>query len=376
MGNMNYFQNGKGDGTIVLILAVISLILVLVKRYKGLWFTGFGSVGILSFTFINFQLKMSQIKADMNSKLAGNPFRGFADIAMGSVQLQWGWALLIIGAALVIASAAMKNETQPKKEKANASTSPKVWFSFYEENKWYLIIPIALFLVGGFLLISEVNKVPKKELGDLISQAPKEVSKPILEEQDIKSNESIEVQNPQVQTIAGPFGLGMGMSLKDIGGSPRKIAPGKYELTDVPNPHSAFKKYIVQVAPKNGLCWIKAIGKDISTSAYGIELKSAFNDMKGKLEKSYGEHATTDLLMPGSIWKEPNEFMMGMIKKERFLMAIWNSTKSSRLTNNIKQIGLDAKPNGRDNGYITVEYSFTNEESCEAELSAKEDSTL
>jgi hypothetical protein len=43
-GTMNYFQNGKGDGTIVLILAVISLILVLIKRYKALWFTGIGSL--------------------------------------------------------------------------------------------------------------------------------------------------------------------------------------------------------------------------------------------------------------------------------------------------------------------------------------------
>ena len=55
---------------------------------------------------------MSQAKADMESELAGNPFRGLADMAMQSVQLQWGWALLIVGAALVIASAAMKDETQ------------------------------------------------------------------------------------------------------------------------------------------------------------------------------------------------------------------------------------------------------------------------
>jgi hypothetical protein len=109
MGNMNYFQNGKGDGTIVLVLAVISLVLVLAKKYKGLWFTGTGSLGVMLFTFINFQSKMSQAKADMESQLAGNPFRGLADMAMQSVQLQWGWALLIVGAALVIASAAMKD---------------------------------------------------------------------------------------------------------------------------------------------------------------------------------------------------------------------------------------------------------------------------
>lgn len=112
MGNMNYFQNGKGDGTIVLVLAVVSLVLVLVKKYNGLWFTGLGSLAVMAFTFINFQMKMSEAKAQMETELAGNPFRGLADIAMQSVQLQWGWALLVVGAALVIASAAIKADSQ------------------------------------------------------------------------------------------------------------------------------------------------------------------------------------------------------------------------------------------------------------------------
>jgi hypothetical protein len=110
MGNMNYFQNGKGDGTLILILAVVSLVLVLTKKYKGLWFTGVGSLAVMAFTFINFQMKISDMKSQMESQLAGNPFRGLADMAMQSVQLQWGWALLIVGAGLVIAGAAMKDE--------------------------------------------------------------------------------------------------------------------------------------------------------------------------------------------------------------------------------------------------------------------------
>jgi hypothetical protein len=112
MGDINYFRNGEGDGTIVLILAVISFILVLAKNYKGLWFTGISSLGIMLFTFMNFQSKMSEAKSDMESELAGNQFRGLVDMAMQSVQLQWGWALLIVGAALVIASAAVKDEDQ------------------------------------------------------------------------------------------------------------------------------------------------------------------------------------------------------------------------------------------------------------------------
>jgi len=108
MGNMNYFQNGKGDGTIVLVLAVISLILVLLKKFKGLWFTGLGSIAIMTFTFINFQMALSNTRTQMETELTGNPFRGIADMAMQSVQIQWGWALLIVGAVLVIASAAIK----------------------------------------------------------------------------------------------------------------------------------------------------------------------------------------------------------------------------------------------------------------------------
>lgn len=106
MGNMNYFQNGKGDGIIVLTLAIVSLFLILAKNYRLLWFTGFTSFAVIFYTFLNFQSKMSQVKMQMGSQLADNPFHGLADIAMKSVQLQWGWAILVIGSILVIASAA------------------------------------------------------------------------------------------------------------------------------------------------------------------------------------------------------------------------------------------------------------------------------
>lgn len=87
MGKMNYFQNGKGDGTLILILAVVSFVVVLTRKYKGLWVTGLGSLAVMAFTFINFQMRISDMKSEMESELAGNPFRGFADMAMQSVQL-------------------------------------------------------------------------------------------------------------------------------------------------------------------------------------------------------------------------------------------------------------------------------------------------
>ena len=90
VGDLNYFANGRGDGVLVLGLAVASLIFVLLKWYRELWITSLGTAAILAVTFYNLQSKMSQMKAQVETDLKDNPFRGLADLAIQSVQLQWG----------------------------------------------------------------------------------------------------------------------------------------------------------------------------------------------------------------------------------------------------------------------------------------------
>jgi len=112
MGNLNYFQNGKGDGVIVLALATVSAIAAARQRYQVLWLTGGGCLAVLGFTFVNLQSSLAAAKGEMEQQLAGNPFRGLADAALGSIQLQWGWALLIVGAVLLVVAAAMKGRPE------------------------------------------------------------------------------------------------------------------------------------------------------------------------------------------------------------------------------------------------------------------------
>jgi hypothetical protein len=111
VGNMNYFRNGQGDGVLVLFLALLSLVLTLRERFSWLWATGLLSLGLLFFTFVNLQARMSTARAEMQSDLAGNPFGGIANVAMQSVQIQWGWAVLVVGAVLIIAAAAVREDT-------------------------------------------------------------------------------------------------------------------------------------------------------------------------------------------------------------------------------------------------------------------------
>jgi hypothetical protein len=108
MGSVNYFQNGKGDGVIVLILAVVSLLLSVARQFRSLWLTGLTSAVLLTLTFVSFQINFERMKSEINTRLADNPFAGLANLATEAVQMQWGWAVLISGTLLILVAAAFK----------------------------------------------------------------------------------------------------------------------------------------------------------------------------------------------------------------------------------------------------------------------------
>jgi hypothetical protein len=118
MGNLNYFQNGKGDGVIVLVLALAGLWMTSRKAFKLLLLPGFGILLMLGYTFVALQSRLSSMRAEMEKSLAGNPFRGIADAAMNGVQIQWGWAVLALGAGLFLAAA-----IRASRESVNGSTA-------------------------------------------------------------------------------------------------------------------------------------------------------------------------------------------------------------------------------------------------------------
>ena len=102
IGSLNYFQNGRGDGVLIVVLAIATAALALTGRTRHVLWTGIGSLALLAFTFIRFQSGMAEMRSRMDEDLADNPFRGLAEAAVGSVQLQWGWAVLVLGAGLVV----------------------------------------------------------------------------------------------------------------------------------------------------------------------------------------------------------------------------------------------------------------------------------
>jgi hypothetical protein len=187
---------------------------------------------------------------------------------------------------------------------------------------------------------------------------------------------SSEREAPYLAVYEGPFGLKKGIPVADFGAIPIPGSPGKYFLSTVPTPHHAFEKYVAQAPPNTGLCWVKGIGRTISTDTQGIALRSKYTEMRDKLAKAYGRnYQETDFLLPGSIWNEQRDWMTGLKKKERVLMSLWK-TANGALPYDLYTVGVVASALSSDKGYISVEYQFDNEAACEDEISAKADKGL
>src|SRR5262245_57423094 len=97
IGGVNYFSNGRGDGALILVLAVLSAALALKRRFQWLWATTLPSLVLLLGTFVMIRQRIAEMSSSLESDLAGNPFKGLAQVFTDSVQLEYGWAVLVLG---------------------------------------------------------------------------------------------------------------------------------------------------------------------------------------------------------------------------------------------------------------------------------------
>jgi len=112
VGDLDYFHNGRTDAAMIIVLALLSMILGLAKRFKALWVTGLASLGVLAFNFIHLRTMISQARSAAGSELPGNYLATLSAATIERIQMAWGWAVLVIGGIVVIVAAAMKDKAQ------------------------------------------------------------------------------------------------------------------------------------------------------------------------------------------------------------------------------------------------------------------------
>ncbi len=90
IGRIDYFTLGKGDGSMIIAMAIISFLLTFKKKYGALWFSGLGSFSIIGLTFMSTYARLGETKPEKIYE-----------------SLSWGWVVLFAGAVLVTATAAI-----------------------------------------------------------------------------------------------------------------------------------------------------------------------------------------------------------------------------------------------------------------------------
>lgn len=178
----------------------------------------------------------------------------------------------------------------------------------------------------------------------------------------------------------GPFGLKEGLSRAEI----EKIVkihkvptPLFFATEKLPIPHPAFSWYALTISESVGLCAILAVGPTEPSDAFGDKLRQSFDALKDPLTSRYGKPTRAiDGVRPGSIWRDPQDFMMGMLKGERKLSAIWDTTKAKPLPSSLSQIALIAGAESSSTGAVSLHYTFSNNDKCEAEKKANENRGL
>lgn len=171
------------------------------------------------------------------------------------------------------------------------------------------------------------------------------------------------VQSVSGGSKTGPFGFYYGETreqiIASIGKSAvTKIVGARLDVSTAPKPYHGIESYILWVSPERGLLKIIAVGDNIETNDSGDQLIQAYRQVQTALVSVYGTPTHDfDFLKVESIWKEPNEWMMGLLKKDRYLDTSWDGDKTN-LPNHLSDVSVDTIALRTDTGYLKITYEF------------------
>ncbi|MDM3554792.1 hypothetical protein PAK37_18415 [Proteus mirabilis] len=201
----------------------------------------------------------------------------------------------------------------------------------------------------------------------------------------INTKENIKSDNEKQSMLppeSGPFGFKIGLTRENI----ESMITGEIRLVDdeqnlyltnsSPKKNSEFSSFGLVISPTVGLCQIRAIGNDIKTNSYGQPLRQEFNELVNTLESLYGKPKQEDILLSGSIWRNPQDWMMGLYKQERYLSARWKEQNDNMKENELSSIAVEARADSGSNGYIFLQYTFANNPECVKEIEENKKSSF
>jgi len=174
--------------------------------------------------------------------------------------------------------------------------------------------------------------------------------------------------------MAGPFGINMGDPIGEvIGTNDAGIPYARLPEGQVPK---GFERVTVYGTPSTGACASKAFQYVYNADSSGYEVRNKADALVKHLTNKYGEPTKKyDYLRAGSIWKEPQEWMRSLQKKERVYAFYWSNLPAEK-NDNIININVEPLGASSYSALIKLYYEFANTEKCRSEGANKIESIL
>jgi len=117
VGTVNYIVTWRGIA--VALLLVVSAALVATQRFRGLLVTGGVAAALTAYTYVRLSMSVAEGRATMTD----SPFVGLAEQLTETLQLEWGWFVLLAGIVFLLAAGVVSG---PRPEPTTGSSSERI----------------------------------------------------------------------------------------------------------------------------------------------------------------------------------------------------------------------------------------------------------
>ena len=114
-----YLKLSPSGAAILLVLAGLTVLAALVKRFWAMYITGILALALVIYTFVAVENRQASVQSDLKEHVANVPFKSLSENVVSSVKLRIGWPMMLVGAAIVLA-VPLVGSRMSKRSKAEA----------------------------------------------------------------------------------------------------------------------------------------------------------------------------------------------------------------------------------------------------------------
>jgi hypothetical protein len=100
LGRITLFQQGKGDGVVLLVIALVALGLSLFRRYWFLWVSGALGLFEICNLFYFFYNRLPDAIENYKQQVGNSVFGSIGELTLSNVDPDWGAVVILIGTLL------------------------------------------------------------------------------------------------------------------------------------------------------------------------------------------------------------------------------------------------------------------------------------